>query len=1232
MFSGLFYVQAVFHMSKQNQKEIENLRRVLDQDDAVLFIGSGISGWSELPSWPKLISELVAFIEYHGLSAELVRREAERNDLLLAASYGFDLLTKSQIADFVRRACRIGSARPHEIHQRIIALGPRCYITTNYDPLLEESLRLWQPDRFYKIVTNRHVTETADIIQARSVDFIFKPHGDAGDSDSIILTREQYRMLLGERGSVIEALKTLMSSRPIVYLGFGLRDPDFLYVKDLLANTYRGGARDHYAIMADVVEEEKPYWRKNYGIHLISYKTIESPEGTRNHSPLLALLDALIPQSQDEGARGGSTTLHAPPTHVSEESRISPEQVLALARYASHLITTPKVVEEIPLRVSFQAAAKRSQTDKIVYDQYNHFPVNDFLDRGPRLALLIGLPGAGKTYSFKRCASKMAQQLQDECLKDTFDPKSVVIPFYIDLKLYSGNLWEMMGKSLPPGITIDLLAKNVNLKIFIDSFNELPREHIENGTYEKDFSAFLQRLGQTSVIFGSRTDDGLQKLELPTYQLDEIDRGFIENEIEKRQLNIAGRFKHEIASLLQKPFIFQLLINGTIDLSEEPHPRTVYSSYFDKLSQEFAKRFDIKVDLQAFFAPIAYGAIDDGREAISLSLIQEQFKNLLKNNIQNELTETDMVNWLISKVFLIPQSASRLTFFHQSVTEYLAATELARLYTADRSVLGQKLKFTRWDQSLFLALSFLSGEAAKLFITEVMTIDYQLAIRASKYLEAQRDEVVASILQELTKKKIRISDDAHQYAWAIEGHLAVSERHEKLLRTLIAHGNSLGGAAFKLLAQIKGVLVKQELIDHIFLHPDDFNLCQDLGAALSPYIERDDIPIIAQRVSQLPYDGVEDKWHGLTTGIARALNNNALADMRLAFASDNEDGLQMQIFCALLAYAKSDDALRIASDLLLKGVKRSIFPTYLILAHAKDRTALPIDILNETHIDNLLGFVSDEENGEWAIGAIQKICELRPDLVEKVKQCESHANGVLRIALAVCIGSGHNSSIWQGMTELAEMSSEQLSIQPLHLLPQLDNIDWRGHEELLVRLLKKRHQNLADHILESLYVRRDLRQPGETLRLDIGSIHWWLDWLTEKQSTAEGFWLGDRLTSLFSWAISLETQKAFVDEFNRKGSPYRAVLARWVLSKFKQLTTDDFNEDAISFLFADLTKKHQIDTFYGHLLGKTATESFVNDRILPLLPSAQEPLRANLVSVLKQAGKRHGRRYVVEAL
>ena len=77
-------------------------------------------------------------------------------------------------------------------------------------------------------------------------------------------------------------------------------------------------------------------------------------------------------------------------------------------------------------------------------------------------------------------------------------------------------------------------------------------------------------------------------------------------------------------------------------------------------------------------------------------------------------------------------------------------------------------------------------------------------------------------------------------------------------------------------------------------------------------------------------------------------------------------------------------------------------------------------------------------------------------------------------------------------------------------------------------------------------------------------------------------------------------------------------------------TTDVFNEDAISFMLADLNREGSTHTFREHLLSSTATEKFVTERLLPLLPDAKPPLLINLKSVLKQAGTRHGRRYVFE--
>ncbi len=94
----------------------------------------------------------------------MVRAAAHRGEFLQAASYAFDKLTKKQIGEFVRAACRYG-AEPHEIHKKIISWWPRCFVTTNYDNLIEESLRKWQPQRSYRgPITNLQLAEIAEIV------------------------------------------------------------------------------------------------------------------------------------------------------------------------------------------------------------------------------------------------------------------------------------------------------------------------------------------------------------------------------------------------------------------------------------------------------------------------------------------------------------------------------------------------------------------------------------------------------------------------------------------------------------------------------------------------------------------------------------------------------------------------------------------------------------------------------------------------------------------------------------------------------------------------------------------------------------------------------------------------------------------------------------------------------------------------------------------------------------
>ena len=87
--------------------------------------------------------------------------------------------------------------------------------------------------------------------------YILKSHGDIDDIESIILTREDYAKLYQDTSNIAQTLKTLFLTRTVIFVGFGLNDPDFDYIRDHITNTYGCKQIVHYAIMPDMEEGQK---------------------------------------------------------------------------------------------------------------------------------------------------------------------------------------------------------------------------------------------------------------------------------------------------------------------------------------------------------------------------------------------------------------------------------------------------------------------------------------------------------------------------------------------------------------------------------------------------------------------------------------------------------------------------------------------------------------------------------------------------------------------------------------------------------------------------------------------------------------------------------------------------------------------------------------------------------------------------------------------------------------
>ena len=720
----------------------------------------------------------------------------------------------------------------------------------------------------------------------------------------------------------------------------------------------------------------------------------------------------------------------------------------------------------------------------------------------------------------------------------------------------------------------------------------------------------------------------MDKLGFPIYGLDQIDETDVVAELQRLGIEIQGPFFREVLSLLQLPFYFQQVASGAIKLPKETHhPRDFYRVFFENLREKFEAKFGIELDIEIVLSRAAYNALDRGEEAFPLSELLRILKTSAETLDLVDIDAREIANWLVSASVLIPYTGGRVAFVHQSVTEYLAASELARRYQSSPHILNEKLSTARWDQALFMTLSLLPEALAKRFLNDVIKTDFTLALRAAKYLEVGREEVVSKLLSEIPERIQALEPLDHHIEWSVESDLPLTDVHEASLRTLIGLGNTIGAAGVHRLVGLKGEGVKDELLQLLVDRCGDYNLCcNGIASALKPFATDEDASKVAAWADsiQAPPD---DDLDGFISGGAEFLSGLDLSVIRQEFVpADGSKEISIvrgQIICEILQKHRSTAALDLAGELLCRGITEAATAIYFISNFAKPDDELSWDSYGPDHVRHLLSILGTEDSS--ALDALKCLCAGRSDLSEAVRQEALKKSGIEKAALMHCVSPADFAPVFEALGEFVEMGDEQRHEQPLQILAGLE-CDWIGREKLLVQLLRLRDVRLAALLLGGA---NPPLLPGLG-NLNIGPIHWWLEWMMEVRASGANTWFLHQLGGLFNNHLNRDVQHEFIFEFNKPSSKFRRLLLQFVLPHFTDITTDMFSEDAISFLLADLNNEGSTSHFRGHPLGRTATEEFVTERLLPLRSDIKQPLSKNLHTVLRQAGSRHGRRYFVK--
>ena len=225
----------------------QKIKDAILQNNLVIFAGSGLSSKFNLPSWNKLVKEVINQID-----------KKEFNTLLPVLEMGVMQpikiieLIKSEhpiVKAYIKDNFNLSSSSDFESHKKIIELSGQI-ITTNYDNAFE-------------IASNNSIipsiyTDSFNINEISKSDkpYIFKLHGSYTEPSNCIILEEDYKKLYNSNKGAIEKLKTIFSEKTLLFLGFSFNDPDINLIFDNLDKAFENNNR-HFIITKEPEKFDK---------------------------------------------------------------------------------------------------------------------------------------------------------------------------------------------------------------------------------------------------------------------------------------------------------------------------------------------------------------------------------------------------------------------------------------------------------------------------------------------------------------------------------------------------------------------------------------------------------------------------------------------------------------------------------------------------------------------------------------------------------------------------------------------------------------------------------------------------------------------------------------------------------------------------------------------------------------------------------------------------------------
>ena len=226
---------SVTKQSKKFSDFYQEYGQALDNREAALFVGAGLSMPAGFKSWQELLREV---------AADLQLDIDHETDLVALAQFHVNerkVRTKLNQLLVDEYNCVL---KPTPNHRLIASLTIDTVWTTNYDQLLEYAFQEAGKRCDVKVTTENFATT----LRGKDVT-VYKMHGDVTQPHEAVITKEDYELYNVHREVFTNALRGDLVSKTFLFLGFSFTDPNIDYILSRIRVLLGNNPRQHYCIM-----------------------------------------------------------------------------------------------------------------------------------------------------------------------------------------------------------------------------------------------------------------------------------------------------------------------------------------------------------------------------------------------------------------------------------------------------------------------------------------------------------------------------------------------------------------------------------------------------------------------------------------------------------------------------------------------------------------------------------------------------------------------------------------------------------------------------------------------------------------------------------------------------------------------------------------------------------------------------------------------------------------------